>query len=261
MQHFAVGETREVLTRETIMQLRQRFIGGRQRHFHILIAKQQRVARCVKTQRRLEQLPIGLQVFRRQALKADFQRLQRRSGEPAAECQATCQGPFRTLPSRRQAVAEYGQAQPIALCTGLEIQIGALGDDPLVTHQPGEAFLEIVAGHQRITDHVQCSRPRLARHVQANRGIAGNRHRALPQARHVVLSKACVGVVQGGIVQMQLNEQLAAIDPGGFQGLDDTQRPARGSGAFGHGVSCSSVGGAAAPKATKLALIVTDTQG
>jgi len=170
------------------------------------------------------------------ALKADFQRQQRRSCEPAAECQAACQGAFGTLPSWRQAVADYRQTQPIALCAGLEIQIGTLGDDPLVAHQSGEAFLEIAAGHQCIADHVQCSRPRLARHVQANGGVTGNRHRALPKARHVILGKARVGVVQSGIVQMQLNEQLAAIDPGGFQGLDDTQRPARGSGAFGHGV-------------------------
>jgi hypothetical protein len=117
------------------------------------------------------------------------------------------------LSSRWQPVTEDRQAQPIPFCTGLEIQVGPLGDDPLIAHQPGETLLQIAAGHQCITHDVQRGGTHLAGHVQADRRVAGNRHRTLPQAGHIVLRKTRIGIAQGRIIETQFAEQLAAVDP------------------------------------------------
>ena len=113
----------------------------------------------------------------------------------------------------------HGQDQRIAFRAKGETQVGAFGNDALVTHQPLEAFGQGAAGHQRVTHHMERSRAHHPRHVQANRFVARELDRELPEAGHGVLRKTCIRIVECGEIQPQLLEHRRAIEPFELQRL------------------------------------------
>ena len=77
MADATAGEARQVVTGETVVQLRQRLVGGRQWPLEIGSGEQQPVVCTVETQGRLEQCLVGLRIRWRRASEADLEGLQR----------------------------------------------------------------------------------------------------------------------------------------------------------------------------------------
>ncbi|KTC64093.1 hypothetical protein AO262_07900 [Pseudomonas fluorescens ABAC62] len=169
-------------------------------------------------------------------LQQDFARFQGASGQPAAQGQCAGQRRLGALPGRRQMVAMHRQDQCIAVGQHAKSQIGAFGDDPLVTHQPHEAFSQGITGHQRVAGHMKRRRSHHFAHVQADGRVARQLNRTLPQTGHGILREPRIGIVERGVVQAQLLEQGAAIQAVHFQCLDYPHRPACRSCSFAHGV-------------------------
>lgn len=115
----------------------------------------------------------------------------------------------------------HGQHQRVTLRLQAKAQIGALGDDSLITHQAFESLGQGAAGHQRITHYMERCRTHHPGHVQANRLIARKLHRQLPQAGHGVLGKARVRIVQGRKIQPELLEHGLAIEPFQLERFDN----------------------------------------
>ncbi|EFQ61672.1 hypothetical protein PFWH6_4627 [Pseudomonas fluorescens WH6] len=257
--HTTFGETRQVFTGKPIMQQRHGFIGRGQRCVHVGTFEDQRVVHRIELQRGMERLFVRGQVHRRLTLQHDFARLQGAPGQPAAQRQSTSQRGFGALPGGRQMIAMHRQNQRIAFGQQAKAQVGAFGDDPLVAHQTHKAFGQCVAGHQGVTGDVKRRRAHHLAHVQADRRVARQLDRALPQARHGILRKTGVGVVEGGVIQAQLLEQTAAIKAVHFQCLDYPHRPACRSCSFAHGVFLikQAENGSQEAKDTKVASNVT----
>ncbi|RMP73103.1 hypothetical protein ALQ17_05192 [Pseudomonas fluorescens] len=234
--HAAFRETRQVLTGKSIMQQRHGLVGRGQRRFHVGPLENECVVGSVELQGCVEGLFVRGQVRRLITLQHHLARLQGTAGEPATQRQGTGQRGFGALPGRRQVIAMHRQNQRIPFGDQSETQVGTFGDDALVTHQAHKTFGEGVAGHQGIAGHMKRRRAHHLAHVQADRRVARELHRALPQTSHAILREARIGVIQRGVVQAQLLEQGAAIQPVHFQRLDYPHRPACRSCSFAHGV-------------------------
>ncbi|MCY1438660.1 hypothetical protein D9M71_548690 [compost metagenome] len=217
----AFGKACQVLPGKTVMQHRHGFVGGGQRCFHVGPLEHQRIVRRAEHQRRMERHLVRLGILWLRPLHQHPARLYRSAAEPFAQRQRAGQRCFGTVPGRRQVVAMHGQDQRVALRAEDEAEVGAFGNDALVTHQALEALGQGAAGHQRIAHHMERRRADHPCHVQADGLIARQLHRQLPEAGHGVLRKTCIGVVEGGKVQPQLLEHGSAIQPFQFKCLHD----------------------------------------
>jgi len=186
----AFRETRQVFAGKTVMQYRHGFIGGGQRCLHVGALEHQRIVRRTEHQRRMERHLVGFDILWLRPLHQHPARLHRATAQPAAQRQRTGQRCFGAVPGRWQVVAVYGQDQRIALGAEDEAEVGAFGNDALVTHQALEAFGQGAAGHQRITHHMERCRAHHPRHVQAYGLVARQLYRQLPQPGHGVLGEA-----------------------------------------------------------------------
>ena len=134
----------------------------------------------------------------------------------------------------RQMIAVNRQNQRIPLIQQAETQVGAFSNDPLVTHQSLETFGQGLAGHQGVAGHMELRGSYHLAHVQANRRVAGQLNRALPESCHGVLREARIRIIQCRVVEPQLFEQNPAIQAVHFQCFDNPHRPACRSRSFAH---------------------------
>ncbi|MNN44697.1 hypothetical protein D3C81_1590020 [compost metagenome] len=180
----AFREARQVFTGKTVVEHRHRFIGRRQRRFHVGPLEHQRIMRRVEHQRGVEGDLVRVDILRLRPLHQHPPRLDDAPTEPGAQRKRARQRCFGAVPGRRQMIAMHGQNQRIALRPQAKAQVGTFGNDALVPHQPLEAFGQGAAGHQRIAHHVERSRSYHARHVQANGFVARQLHRQQPEPGH-----------------------------------------------------------------------------
>ena len=89
--YATLGKPRQVFAGKAVMQQRHGLVGRRQRRFHVRALENQRIVRCVEHQRRMEGLFIGFEIGRLIALDQHLARVQRATGQPAAQRQGAGQ--------------------------------------------------------------------------------------------------------------------------------------------------------------------------
>ncbi|MNE31125.1 hypothetical protein D3C80_1246730 [compost metagenome] len=217
----AFREARQVFAGKTVVQYSHGFVGSRQQCLHVGTFEHQRIVGRAEYQRGMECRLVRGQVPGLRALDQHPPRLYHPPAEPAAQRQGAGQRGFGAVSGGRQVIAMNGKNQRIAVGLQTETKVGAFGDDPLITHQPLETLGQGAARHQRIADHMKGCRAHHPRHVQADRLVAGELDRQLPEAGHRILGKTCVGVIERGEIQAELLEHGTAIEPFQFECLDD----------------------------------------